>query len=108
METRPTLSRELDSNTFLAFYYLKEELVLFCKKYGIPITGGKLAITKRIAYFLDIGEILYDDIADKRKTSSVSVITEDTIIEENNICSEVHRAFFKEHFGKSFSFNVKF
>ncbi|WP_330370015.1 DUF6434 domain-containing protein [Butyrivibrio sp. NC2002] len=29
-------------------------------------------------------------------------------IEENIICSEVHRAFFKSKIGESFSFNVTF
>jgi hypothetical protein len=29
-------------------------------------------------------------------------------IGENFVCSEVHRAFFKAHLGKSFSFNVAF
>lgn len=107
MEERPTISKELDTNTFMSFYYLKEELVAFCKQYGIPVTGGKAAITKRIAYFLESGVILYD-VADKRESSSVSVITEDTLIEKNIVCSEVHRAFFKEHIGKSFTFNVIF
>lgn len=32
----------------------------------------------------------------------------DTVIESNFVCSEKHRAFYKEHIGKSFSFNVLF
>jgi len=43
----------------------------------------------------------------KRKTTKdVGVITENTLIESNVVCSEKHRAFFKEKIGKSFSFNV--
>lgn len=38
----------------------------------------------------------------------MTAINEDSKIEENIVCSEVHRAFFKEHIGKSFSFNVAF
>ncbi len=38
----------------------------------------------------------------------MSNICEDTIIESGFVCSEKHRAFFKEHIGKSFSFNVTF
>ena len=37
-----------------------------------------------------------------------AIITEDTIIEPNIVCSEKHRAFFRERIGKSFSFNVQF
>lgn len=32
----------------------------------------------------------------------------DTKIEQDFVCSEKHRAFFKQHIGKSFSFNVAF
>ena len=35
-------------------------------------------------------------------------INENTKIEPNFVCSEKHRAFFKEHIGNSFSFNVAF
>nr|WP_330365406.1 DUF6434 domain-containing protein [Pseudobutyrivibrio ruminis] len=38
----------------------------------------------------------------------VGTLSEDTIIENNIVCSEKHRAFFKEKTGKSFSFNVQF
>lgn len=31
-----------------------------------------------------------------------------TIIEQDFVCSEKHRAFFKKHLGKTFSFNVQF
>lgn len=32
MNKRPDLNIELDSKTFKEYYYLKEELVAFCKK----------------------------------------------------------------------------
>lgn len=35
-------------------------------------------------------------------------ITLNTIIEENLVCSEKHRAFYKKQIGNSFSFNVTF
>lgn len=45
----------------------------------------------------------------KRKTTKdVGVITENTLIESNVVCSEKHRSFFKEKISKSFSFNVLF
>lgn len=45
------LSKEMDSETFLSFYYLKEELVDFCRKNGLPTSGGKIEIAERIAHF---------------------------------------------------------
>ena len=47
-------------------------------------------------------------IKGKRSTVDVGEITENTIIEPNIVCSEKHRAFFKEKIGKTFSFNVQF
>ena len=95
MTERPVLDKNLDSKTFRDFYYLKEELVDFCRKNGLPVSGGKLQITDRIACFLDTGEIQAPSKV-KRKVMTVSDISEDTIIEVDFICSEKHRAFFKE------------
>ena len=108
MKERPELTRELDSKLFLDFYYLKEELVAFCREQGLPVTGGKQEITKRIAHFLETGEILQTQTVSINIKPAVSEITEDTLIEENIVCSQQHRAFFTEHIGKNFSFNVAF
>ena len=106
-DERPELNIELDGQTFRNFYYLKEELVAFCREYNLPVTGGKIELTNRIAHFLDTGEII-ETSSTKKKNIIVRTITEDTIIEENIVCSEKHRAFFVERIGKSFSFNVLF
>ena len=52
------LDKNMDSKTFREFYYLKEELVNFCRDNGLPVSGGKIELTERIAYFLDSGKIL--------------------------------------------------
>lgn len=67
MSERPVLDRDLDSKTFRDFYYLKEELVKFCRENGIPVSGGKIEITDRIAYFLDTGKILSAQTARKKQ-----------------------------------------
>ncbi len=107
MQQRPNLDKHLDSEIFRNFYYLKEELVEFCRENRLPMSGGKLELTERIAYFLDTGETLIASATKKQKVS-IDNINEDTEIETNFICSEKHRVFFKEHIGKSFSFNVTF
>lgn len=107
MTERPVLDKNLDSRTFRNFYYLKEELVEFCRINNLPVSGGKLEIADRIAYFLDTGKVLPAPIV-KKRSSAVSELCEDTEIEVNLVCSEQHRAFFKKYIGSSFSFNVAF
>ena len=107
MNERPDLSIELDSKTFKEYYYLKDELIDFCRKNNLQTTGGKIELTERIAKFLDTGERNIENHNIKR-TKIVDEITLDTIIEDNFVCSEKHRAFYKEQIGKSFSFNVLF
>ena len=68
MQERPTLNRQLDSTTFRDFYWLKEELVDFCRNNGLSTAGGKLEITERIAHFLDTGEIVLF-CANKKKSA---------------------------------------
>ncbi len=104
---RPELNIVLDGKTFLKWYWLKEELTDFCKANGIPASGSKTELTERIAYFLDTGKV--PEVTKIRRVSSkVTSITLDSLIEQDLVCSEVHRAFFKEHIGASFSFNVAF
>lgn len=107
MNERPDLNMELDGKTFRSYYYLKEELVSFCRENNLPVSGGKIELTDRIACFLDTGKVLKTSA--KRKTMiNIDTITENTKIEPNIVCSEKHRAFFVEKIGKSFSFNVVF
>ena len=108
MTERPKLNKHLDSKTFLDFYYLKDELVEFCKKNGLSTAGGKIEITDRIAYFLDTGRIMSTSASRKTTTIVIDTISKDDKIEPNFVCSENHRSFFKEHVGKGFSFNVTF
>lgn len=107
MSKKPDLDNSLDGETFKEYYYLKEELITFCRKNDLQTTGGKLELTERIANFLATGNRTYKTHT-TRKTKIVDDITLDTIIEENFICSEKHRAFYKEQIRNSFSFNVAF
>lgn len=107
MSERPNLDNNLDGKIFKEYYYLKEELIDFCRKNDLQTTGGKLELTERIAKFLDTGKKTYKTHT-TRKNRIVDEITLDTIIEDNFVCSEKHRAFYKKQIGNSFSFNVAF
>lgn len=107
MKERPYLDKNIDANTFRSFYYLKEEMLDFCRKHGLPTTGGKIEIADRIAHYLQSGEIISAQKKTKVKPA-IREITESMLIEPNFVCSEKHRAFFKAKIGKTFSFNVAF
>ncbi len=107
MSDRPEIDAVTDGKTLRNYYYLKEELVEFCRKNNLPTSGGKVELTERIACFLDTGKVI-KSVSKTRKSAEVGKITEDTLIESGFVCSEKHRAFFKEKIGKSFSFNVLF
>ena len=70
-------------------------------------TGSKSELSERIAVFLKSGKRTRAEHK-TQKTQSTGEIKPNNIIEENFVCSEKHRAFFKEQVGKSFSFNVAF
>lgn len=107
---RPELNKELDADTFREYYWLKEELVSFCRSSGIPSSGGKTELSDRIYGFLKTGIVISEPRHSKSRRTSADIgqITPETIIEDGLVCSEKHRAFFKEQIGNSFSFNVAF
>ena len=107
MNDRPELSKELDGKTFGQWYWLKEELVSFCRENGLPSSGGKEELASRISRYLDTGEIVVP-VNRPRSKVSLSSISLDSIIEDDFVCSEMHKAFFKSQLGDSFSFNVPF
>ncbi len=107
MNNRPQLSTELNIETFRQYYYLKEELVCFCRDNGLQTTGSKAELTERIAAYLGTGKSITTARKIKKNTAP-QTITPDTEIESNFVCSEKHRTFFIEHIGKRFTFIVPF
>ena len=108
MNSRPDLNIRLNSDIFRSFYYLKKELVTFCRTEGLPVSGSKSEIADRIAHYLDTGEILPAGTARKTKSASAEAIDEESEIETDFVCSEKHRAFFIGKIGRSFAFSTAF
>lgn len=104
---RQELNKGMDIAVFRSFYYLKEELIDFCRSNGLPTSGKKMENADRIAIFLESGVIIKQESKGK-KTTVIMEITPETKIEANHVCSQRHRAFFKNAIGKSFSFNTTF
>lgn len=107
--TRPDLTRNLTSEEFKEYYFLKEELKDFLRANGLKVSGSKNELEDRIIHFLDTGETSMPQKANTIiKNSPIEEITLDSKIGENFRCSEDKREFFKKEIGKSFKFKVKF
>ena len=126
---RPQLTKDLKSEDFREYYFLKEELKEFCRREGLKISGSKNQLEERIIYYLDTGKSLDESVKDGNKTkdyksvkdgnktkdynhkinnSDSQEITLDSTLGGNFICSEDKREFFERKIGKGFKFKVKF
>ncbi|MGB0863719.1 MAG: hypothetical protein ACPGXZ_12430 [Saprospiraceae bacterium] len=70
MDKRPNLDKNISIKDFQEFYWLKEELVIFCRKEGLRTGGSKIEITERISYFLKTREKKPPILKTKIKTTS--------------------------------------
>lgn len=109
MENRPNLNKEISVKDF---YWLKEELVKFCRTEGLKATGGKIEISKRIEKYLKTGQT--DSEPNKIKINLNSkfdwnneLLSLETKITDNYKNTENVREFFKNELGANFRFNVK-
>ena len=109
---RPILDKNISLTDFNDFYWLKEELVKFCKENHIPSTGGKIEISDRIRSFISTGKVTQNKAKPVKKISSFDWSTEkltvNTTITDNYKNGENVRSFFIQEIGKHFSFNVIF
>lgn len=106
---KPELDVTIDPDIFTNYYWLKEELLTFCKRYKIPTSGSKDELTQRIYEYLKTGEILKPAKKRMNKSSSKGTpITPDALIPEGYKNDEYHREFFKKEIGEHFKFNVPF
>ena len=57
MDTRPNLTKKISIKDFKDFYWLKSELINFCREIKISSGGGKIEITNRILEYLETGKV---------------------------------------------------
>jgi hypothetical protein len=106
---RPTLTKDLETKDFLKYYWLKDELLTFCKNNHIPTTGSKLEITQNICRYLDgVTVQSTKKIKESININKDVVLTPEAIIPKNYRNDEMHRSFFKQQIGERFKFNVAF
>ena len=60
MGSRPELTRSLDSRTFREYYYLKEELVTFCRNNFCPDPAKEAAVIPETLMLVYCSSSSYD------------------------------------------------
>jgi hypothetical protein len=110
---RPKLNKKISIKDFKDYYWLKEELVEFCRAIGINSSGGKIDISNRIIKFLENGELIIKSNIKKKTIISkfdwnVEKLNTATLITDNYRNTENVREFFRQNIGDHFKFNVEF
>ncbi|WP_420492876.1 DUF6434 domain-containing protein [Kitasatospora camelliae] len=105
---RPPLTRALDGEELLRWYWTLQELTALARELDLPRGGGKLALTDRLAAALD-GRPLPPPPPRRRSTTAAQLtapVDGSTVIPEGQRCSQVLRAHFRQEIGPSFHFDA--
>lgn len=94
----------MDVSIFLNTYYLKAELIAFCRQEGLQSTGSKEQLLTTISWYLKTQEKRTVPLTKKVKVKA----SLDSLIVENMVCDESLRFFFKQHIKPTFHFSVAF
>lgn len=112
IDKRPELNEQISLRDFKDFYWLKEELISFCKKNSIAHSGGKIEIANRITHFLETGKKLKSTHVARKSKSKFDWGNErlslDTVITDNYKNTVNVRSFFSNEIGSHFKFNALF
>lgn len=109
-KSRPQIETIRDGAELRRWYWLKEELIDFCRKNELHTTGRKIDLVERIVEFLASGKRMK---LPAKKTKSKfdwgkTELTLSTIITDNYRNSQNVRRFFCEHAGATFRFSNEF
>lgn len=109
---RPDLTENISIEDFCNFYWLKEELVSFCRQKEIPTSGSKIELAERIKLYLQTGQIAKTPPLSQKSSSRFdwnnALLSPDTFITDNYKNSENVREFFLTYIGRHFRFNTSF
>jgi hypothetical protein len=106
---RPALTKNIPLDSFRNYYWLKAELVEFCRNSKLSSSGGKKELKERIEYYLNTDKNLaFKEKPSKKRLKLYQAIALEGEISEHYKNDEVHRDFFKSIIGERFKFNVPF
>ena len=102
---RPPLDLALAPDVFREWYWLKDELLVFCRIHDLPTAGPKQEVADRIATFLTDGTVLAPRKRTRPAGTMPTTFTRETVIGPGWRCSQTLRAFFEREAGPGFRFN---
>jgi hypothetical protein len=108
---RPNIDNITSGEELKKWYWLKAELVEFCKKTGINYSGSKFEILDRIAISLDTETVVLGEKKVKPTSKfdwSKEALTLETLITDSYTNGPNTRRFFREYCGAKFSFSIAF
>ncbi len=104
---RPILDEKISVQDFKDFYWLKEELIKFCRKTGISYTGGKIEISNRIIEYLETGKITKTKKARQKKLPKpTKPLTLETVIGVDYRTYKEKKEFLQLVIGEQFHFTI--
>ena len=111
--TRPDINEIETGDELKRWYWLKQELVDFCKRTQLSYVGAKFDILEGIAIALDKGVTKTEKISQTAKPTSKflwskSLLSLDTVITDSYTNGPNTRKFFKQHCGEKFHFSIPF
>ncbi len=84
VEDRPKLDRTISLDDYLNYYWLKKDLVQFCKEIGINSDGWKLEIHERIVDYLSNNVIQKRTVKiAKKKSDDINELRLDMVVTES-------------------------
>jgi len=104
---RPILDKNIKVLDFKDFYWLKVELVEFCREIGISSSGGKIEIANRISEYLETGKV--PEKASKKQPKlpkPIQEITRNTILGIEYRTYKEKKEFLKSVIGNHFHFTI--
>jgi len=104
---RPNLNKEISIKDFKDFYWLKSELISFCREIGLSSSGGKIEIANRISKYLETGKITKKATTKKPKLpKATQPITNGTVIGIEYRTYKEKKEFLKSVIGNQFHFTI--
>lgn len=104
--SRPPLTPQISVSNFQACYWLKEELVAFCRAVGLSTAGTKQELAARICDYLQQKPITPASRAPKPRGKMPTPLTRATVIDATFRCSQELRRFFEAEIGPNFHFDA--
>ena len=110
---RPPLDDGIGASDLRDFYWMKAELVEWCRRRGIPSGVGKLALIERMTRFIENGDkgeapVKRRPLSHDRFDWAGASLSESTVITSDYRATRNVRAFFEDRLGESFRINVPF